>query len=469
MKKTYTILAFSTILLILLMLFLFIKKNKPSFMTGSEVIYLDNSSFVTAKVEIGEYLTYEEYQAHKNPTTVEKVEHTVINGREVEVVYLGPIGVLGEKLDITYIDTETHLDEDRYIEYMSKKEDPIKNSEDVASSENAQNEDSSSEANQNNNDDADNSNDNQDDNNDSDNPSDDDTNNADNQDDDADNQDDDSNNSDDSSSQTDNNKKDEDPEDNTTDEAKTPDDTENNAETEGIIRTSAVREYVRPENSVQNLGYVVYAPENVTANTPVFLYLHGIGQNGDTYKKFIGELTFLKYLVNGNWTPNCVFVAPILPGGTKWINQTSNIDKLLTEVVNTYGGSRSNMYIGGFSAGCDSITPIAQSINFKGALYMAGYLGAVGNTIDYTTFLKLWSGKKAYYFRDSQYGGGGYGYVSSYVKACENNAAAYGVDFKHIDMNWVHRSTMVDAVLLPPYFTDLNGDSCRDMLSFLLN
>lgn len=114
MKKLNGVLVISGILFFILMTFLLIKQNKPSFMTGREVIYLNDASFARASITIGDYVTYDEYLAHKTPpTTVEKVEQKMINGKVVEVVFLGEVGVLGEKLDISYIDTETHLDEDR--------------------------------------------------------------------------------------------------------------------------------------------------------------------------------------------------------------------------------------------------------------------------------------------------------------------------------------------------------------------
>lgn len=458
MKKIYIFLISSVVILILLTAFLLVKKNKPSFMTGKEVVYLNDESFTTVSVSIGQYMSYDEYLvATALPTTVEKVENKVIGGKNVEVIYLGNVGVLGEKLDIRYIDTETHLNEEEYMKYMAELEDPANNpkidddnSTDNASDDNISEDENQESSDDSNNDDNNNDNKNQDDSNDS------------------------KENSEDNTEPQASESPSPSPEVPTEPEP-TPEPTPmpsvaptpNPGETV-VVRNEAVREYVSPQNSVQKMGYVIYAPANATNNTPIFLFLHGIGQNGNSYNTFIGSLTFLKYLVNGNWTPDVIIVAPILPGGTKWINETASIDAMLNEVVNTFGGNKGNIYIGGFSAGCDSITPIAKQISFRGALYMAGYLGAVGNTVDYSTFLSLWSGKKAYYFRDSQYGAGGYGYKPDYVSACESNAPYYGVDFKHFDMNWPHRSNMIDAVLLPPYFTDKNGANCRDMLNILI-
>lgn len=454
MKKTNIILVVSGILLIALITLLVIKQNKPSFLTGKEVFYLNDASFSTAKVTIGDYVTFEEYQLHKTPpTTVEKVEQKIVNGKVVEVVFLGDIGVLGEKLDISYIDTETHLDEDRYTEYMAQMENnnsSLDNSSDDNITDNKE-EDKLT----------DDKTDKSDDDKSKDDKSKDDKSDDDKSDDDK----------------ADDNKTDDDKPDDTTDNQnaddqniddkpdETTDNTDNTVPDNTIIRAEAVREFVSAQNSCQRMGYVIYAPENVTANTPILLFLHGIGQNGASYKSFIGAIGFIKYLVNGNWTPNVIIVAPICPGGSKWINETANINAMLNEVINTFGGNRNNMYIAGFSAGCDSITPIAKEIPFRGALYMAGYLGGVSNTVSTDEFLRLWSGKSVYYYRDSKYGSGGYGYQPNYVSTCEANAASYGVDFKHIDMHWAHRSSMIDAVLLPGYFNDANGNPCLDVLA----
>ncbi len=234
------------------------------------------------------------------------------------------------------------------------------------------------------------------------------------------------------------------------------------------VRTTAVTEYVSASNSCQGLGYVVYSPANANENTPIFLFMHGVGENGASYDRFIGTFAFLKYLINGSWQPDFILVAPIMVSGSNWVSQSGNLNALLGEVIANYGGSWNCLYAGGFSAGADAITPLSQSINFQGAIYMAGYLGGSGNSYDYTTFLSTWSGKNVFYFRDTFYSGGGYGYKADYVDAVRNNAAAYNVNFMKIDMDYGHVSSMVDAIFLPSYFMDSKGNYCHDAISDLI-
>lgn len=230
----------------------------------------------------------------------------------------------------------------------------------------------------------------------------------------------------------------------------------------------AVTEFVSAANSCQGLGYVVYAPENANSNTPIFLFLHGVGENGAGYDRFIGTFGFLKYLINGQWQPNFIVIAPIMTKGSNWVNNQGNISSLLGEVIANYGGNWDSLYVGGFSAGSDAITPLAKSINFQGAIYMAGYMGGVNNTTDAYTLMNMWSGKNVFYFRDTQYKGGGYGYQSQYVNTVASIAPSYNVNFIQVDMTWGHYSAMVDAAFLPSYFKDNQGKYCHDAIADLI-
>lgn len=248
---------------------------------------------------------------------------------------------------------------------------------------------------------------------------------------------------------------------------KDPSVSEDEIEEPKVYKPSVV-EYVEAKNSSQKFNYVVYAPENCDENTPVFLFLHGIGENGTSYNNYINTFSFLKYLIEGSWKPDFVVIAPILVSGSRWRDEATSVKGLIGEVIDNYGGSWDKLYIGGFSAGCDSITPLAQSITFQGAIYMAGYMGGSGNSTDVAGFVSLWRNKRVFYFRDSLYKGGGYGYSSSYINGIKDNAESNGIFFIDVDMNWNHRSAMVDAVFLPGYFKDNNGEYCHDAITDLI-
>lgn len=230
----------------------------------------------------------------------------------------------------------------------------------------------------------------------------------------------------------------------------------------------SVVEYVSAENSAQKFNYIVYAPENADETTPVFLFLHGIGENGTDYQSFMNIFVFLKYLISEQWQPNFVVVAPIMVRGSRWSDEGAEVRSLLSEVIDNYGGSWSNLYIGGFSAGCDAITPLTKVITFQGAIYMAGYLGGAQNTTDVNTFLNTWRGKNVFYFRDTLYGNGGYGYQADYVNRVAQMAPQYNINYIQVDMNWDHRSAMVDAILLPGFFMDNKGEYCHDAITDLI-
>ena len=230
----------------------------------------------------------------------------------------------------------------------------------------------------------------------------------------------------------------------------------------------SVKEYVTAANSCQALNYIIYKPENASSATPIFLYLHGIGENGAGYDRFISTYTFLKYLISGTWSPDVIIVSPILTGGSSWRDQAGNLSALLGEVITNYGGNWNNIYAGGFSAGADALTSLAQQINFQGAIYIAGHLGCSGNTVDEGTFLSIWSGKPVFYYRDTLYGNGGYGYSASYVANCQTYCANYNCSFMAVDMNWGHYSALVDAVFLPNYYMDNKGAYCKDAIESLV-
>jgi len=228
-----------------------------------------------------------------------------------------------------------------------------------------------------------------------------------------------------------------------------------------LIRTT-------PSESNQSLNYMVYVPEGADKNTPIFIFLHGASDIGETFDQYVEKYQFARSLDYGLWKPDFIMVMPILATGKNWANMSNSVNTILNETIVKYGGNWDNIYIGGASAGANGLTAIARDISFKGVIYMAGYLGEVGNKLSTDSFLSLWAGKEVYYYRDNLFTDGGYGYVPEYVNECIERADDYGITFVQTDLNWNHDVGLVDATFLPESYTDLNGQTCHDAITLLI-
>lgn len=213
-------------------------------------------------------------------------------------------------------------------------------------------------------------------------------------------------------------------------------------------------------SSGQELNYFVYAPEGVSEETPLFLFLHGDGDMGKTPEEVMARYQFLRALAKGFWRPDIVVVMPIGRTPDNWHNEVDNIDVILHEVVDNYGGSFDNMYISGASAGADGLNSVAKNYNFKGVIYMAGHINGGGLNCD--GVLSLWQGKPIYYYRDNLLTNGGYGYDPDLISALYKKAGDYNATFTAEDLDWNHTVGLVDATFLPETFVDANGNPCHN-------
>lgn len=226
--------------------------------------------------------------------------------------------------------------------------------------------------------------------------------------------------------------------------------------------------YVNAAYSYQELNYIIYLPNNVSAATPIFLFLHGDVDVGCSYTTIVKHYQFLQRLKDGSWQPNFILVMPIGRKTCNWAAEADNVNYILQEVVSVFGGSYDNMYIGGASAGADGITPIAQNIPFKGALYLAGHLNGKKGKTSVDKVLSTWTGRFVVYYRDNLHKKGGYGYNPDFVAAMSANAPYYGVTFAMIDLNWNHDYGLVDRVFLPAMYQDAKGQNGLDAITNLI-
>lgn len=226
--------------------------------------------------------------------------------------------------------------------------------------------------------------------------------------------------------------------------------------------------YISKSNSSQALNYIVYSPANATADTPIFLFLHGDGEAAGSLNKVAKHYKFLRAMIDGSWQPDFIFVMPIARKKGNWEKEISNVNTILSEVVKYFGGSLDNMYIGGASAGSDAIVTYQQGGKYKGSIQMAGNIGDKNGKLSADTVMKRWAGKKLWYYRDNLRADGGYGCNPYFLYACAGLAPVYKVNFQMHDLNWDHSYGLVDRAFLPANMTDTKGQAGFDAITNLI-
>lgn len=222
--------------------------------------------------------------------------------------------------------------------------------------------------------------------------------------------------------------------------------------------------YIDGRTSFQELSYILYMPANADATTPIVLFLHGDADVGETYSQAVNRYQFLRCLKNGTWQPNFIMIMPIARKSGNWANEKANVLNILKEVSVVFGGDLNKTYIAGASAGADGITPIAQSFDFKGAIYMAGHLNGKKGKMSAQTVMSLWQNKIVLYYRDNLQKRGGYGYDANFIQTCYTIAPGLNTTFYMVDLNWNHDYGLVDATFLPTNFKDDYGRPCFNAL-----
>lgn len=225
---------------------------------------------------------------------------------------------------------------------------------------------------------------------------------------------------------------------------------------------------VNSSNSAQNLNYIVYVPDNVSAATPVFLFLHGDSESNADIYKITQHFTFMRLLLDGSWKPDFIFVMPINKKKGNWLKVTKSVNTILDEVTRNYGGSLDNMYIGGSSAGSDAVIFYQAAGRFKGGICMAGNIGDEDHLITPEQIMSLWSDRKLFYYRDNLDYRGGYGWDPVYFYDAALSSITYNVKFTIINTDWAHDYKLVDRVFLPEYMTDSKGQNCYDAINHLI-
>lgn len=95
---------------------------------------------------------------------------------------------------------------------------------------------------------------------------------------------------------------------------------------------------IRIERENENsLGYILYAPENVTEKTPLIVFLHGSGErgNGKDELDLVNKHAIPSYISEGAEYPAFV-LCPQCPKDFVWNNNVYTLKKLIDEISATY-------------------------------------------------------------------------------------------------------------------------------------
>jgi len=86
-----------------------------------------------------------------------------------------------------------------------------------------------------------------------------------------------------------------------------------------------------------SLGYILYAPEKVTEDTPLIVFLHGAGErgNGKDELELVNKNALPKYISEGAEYPAFV-LCPQCPAGFVWNNNVFRLKDLIDSVMTEY-------------------------------------------------------------------------------------------------------------------------------------
>lgn len=101
-------------------------------------------------------------------------------------------------------------------------------------------------------------------------------------------------------------------------------------------------------NYKNNVGYALYIPKNVTADTPIFTYTYGSGRTDNWYSRYHPNGNYGVYdalLENGS---NSIIIMPTMDWGDNWGENTIGI---INSVREQYGITNLNVSGSGFSKG----------------------------------------------------------------------------------------------------------------------
>ncbi len=106
-------------------------------------------------------------------------------------------------------------------------------------------------------------------------------------------------------------------------------------------------------NELENLQYLIYIPENVSADMPLIVYLHGASGKGDNLIQLLAADDFPKYLNDGilGKVPAYVII-PQLPYDLKgWRSIYSSLIYLISHTVDEFSIDKNNISLAGYSIG----------------------------------------------------------------------------------------------------------------------
>lgn len=98
-----------------------------------------------------------------------------------------------------------------------------------------------------------------------------------------------------------------------------------------------MKKIVVERKNENSLGYILYAPENITDNTPLIVFLHGAGErgNGKDQLDLVNVNAIPKYISEGAEYPAFV-LCPQCTTGFVWNNHVFILKSLIDEIMTAY-------------------------------------------------------------------------------------------------------------------------------------
>lgn len=151
--------------------------------------------------------------------------------------------------------------------------------------------------------------------------------------------------------------------------------------------------------SYNGMGYYIYIPNNVSADLPVTVFLHGAGENS------ISKVTknSLPSLLNSGLQTDGIVICPVSKSG-KWDSRDrENVMALTNSVVETYSCDTDRISLAGYSNGAIASYTLAAKHDkyFSCVVPIAGEYWLDSNAIERLSHTKVWAfhGDKDYSFK----------------------------------------------------------------------
>ena len=142
----------------------------------------------------------------------------------------------------------------------------------------------------------------------------------------------------------------------------------------------------------QGFSYWLYVPENATANMPIVIFIHGLGERGNDYYNgtTLGIVSGpIREINRGAKNYDAIIIQPQIPSGDKSQNYGTAIVELTNKLASKLNANTKKISISGFSNGCYGVFAIVnQYQNYFSAALALGCTPSNANAFKTTP---LWT------------------------------------------------------------------------------